>query len=126
MMSSLLFAPLNEFFERVPIGRILNRISKDIQTIDGEIAYSIRNLLFSASTIIGDTFLCLYASSLWVLIPVLLFFFAAKKLQNYYMNAQRELVRLETISRSPIIHFFAEVLEGLPSIRAFNQQMRFQ
>jgi ABC-type multidrug transport system fused ATPase/permease subunit len=30
MISSLLFAPLNEFFERIPIGRILNRLSKDV------------------------------------------------------------------------------------------------
>lgn len=30
IISSLMFAPLNEFFERVPIGRILNILSKDI------------------------------------------------------------------------------------------------
>lgn len=34
MMTRLLFAPLNEFFERIPIGRILNRLSKDVQVID--------------------------------------------------------------------------------------------
>ena len=41
------------------------------------------------------------------------------------MNAQREIIRLETVSRSPIISFFAESLSGLSSIRAFNQQTRF-
>jgi len=34
MVSRLLFAPLNEFFERIPIGRILNRFSKDINALD--------------------------------------------------------------------------------------------
>ena len=30
MAESLLYAPLNEFFDRVPLGRILNRFTKDI------------------------------------------------------------------------------------------------
>jgi ABC-type multidrug transport system fused ATPase/permease subunit len=34
MIVSLLFAPLVQFFERVPIGRILNRLSKDLTVLD--------------------------------------------------------------------------------------------
>lgn len=30
MISALIFAPLTEFFERVPLGRLLNVLSKDI------------------------------------------------------------------------------------------------
>lgn len=30
MISSLIFAPLTEFFERVPLGRLLNVLSKDM------------------------------------------------------------------------------------------------
>jgi ATP-binding cassette subfamily C (CFTR/MRP) protein 1 len=30
MTGSLLFASLNEFFERIPLGRILNRLTKDL------------------------------------------------------------------------------------------------
>ena len=38
MVASLLYAPLNEFFERIPLGRIINRLTKDLQCIDMEIA----------------------------------------------------------------------------------------
>ncbi len=34
MSLSLLYAPINEFFDRVPIGRILNRLSKDLAVVD--------------------------------------------------------------------------------------------
>ncbi|KAL4492939.1 hypothetical protein ABPG72_020718 [Tetrahymena utriculariae] len=125
MVSKLLFASLNEFFERIPVGRILNRLSKDVQVIDQDLAYGIGVFLATISTIIGDTLLCVYASSLWVLIPIFIFIYACKRLQQYYMNAQREIVRLETISRSPIVQYFGETLMGLPSIRAFRQQKRF-
>lgn len=125
MISSLLFAPLNEFFERIPIGRILNRLSKDVQVIDSDLAYTIGIFLATVSTIVGDTLLCVYASSLWVLIPIFIFMYVCKNLQSYYMMAQREVVRLETISRSPIVQFFGESLQGLPSIRTFKQQERF-
>ncbi len=37
MMRGLLYAPLNEFFERVPVGRILNRFTKDIDMVDHRI-----------------------------------------------------------------------------------------
>lgn len=80
MTTKLLFAPLNEFFERIPIGRILNRLSKDVQVIDSDLAYGIGVFLATISTIIGDTLLCVYASSLWVLIPIIIFIYTCKKL----------------------------------------------
>jgi hypothetical protein len=41
MMRSLFLSSLNEFFERVPTGRILNRLSKDLTVVDGDIPFSI-------------------------------------------------------------------------------------
>lgn len=34
MISNLLFSSLNEFFDRVPLGRIFNRLSKDLSSVD--------------------------------------------------------------------------------------------
>lgn len=80
MSSSVLFASLNDFFERVPLGRILNRFSKDIQVVDMDLSYSIGVLFASFSTIVGDTILCIYASSIWVAIPLLLFAYSCSRL----------------------------------------------
>ena len=41
-------------------------------------------------------------------------------LRNYAAGAQRDLQRLEAVSRSPIFAQFGETLNGLTTIRAFG------
>ena len=41
------------------------------------------------------------------------------------MKANREVTRLESITKSPIVSFFTECLSGLPVIRAYNHEKRF-
>jgi ATP-binding cassette subfamily C (CFTR/MRP) protein 1 len=47
MIISLLYAPITEFFERIPLGRILNRLSKDVATLDLDIGFRINEFLSS-------------------------------------------------------------------------------
>ena len=42
------------------------------------------------------------------------------------MCASRELYRLELISKSPILSYFTETLQGLTVIRAFQKEKDFQ
>ncbi len=44
---------------------------------------------------------------------------------SYYLATSRELKRLDATSRSPIFAWFSESLNGLSTIRAFNQQQLF-
>lgn len=76
-------------------------------------------------SLFGDTILCVYASSYVVLLPIAIYMVSCKLISDYYMTAQREVVRLETVSRSPIISYYAESLSGLSTIRAFNRQEHF-
>ena len=46
-------------------------------------------------------------------------------LLSYYLSTSRELKRLDAVSRSPIFAWFSESLNGLSTIRAFNQQSVF-
>jgi len=41
------------------------------------------------------------------------------------MTVNREAVRLESISKSPIVSYFSESLNGLTSVRAYNEEDRF-
>ena len=94
IMRSLLFAPLNEFFERVPAGRILNRISKDINVVDGDIPFSIGNFLVYVFYFIGDLIFCVYSTTFYIIIPIVVFFLICFYIQKKYMNVNRELIRL--------------------------------
>ncbi|KAH9796198.1 ABC transporter C family member 2 [Citrus sinensis] len=90
MLNSILRAPML-FFHTNPIGRVINRFSRDLGIV---------------STI-----------SLWAIMPLLILFYAA---YLYYQSTAREVKRLDSITRSPVYAQFGEALNGLSTIRAFK------
>jgi ABC-type multidrug transport system fused ATPase/permease subunit len=59
---------------------------------------------------------------LFMLVPVSFLYI---KVQRYYIGASRELKRLDSLAMSPIFSNFVETLQGLPVIRAFGLESRF-
>uniref|UniRef100_A0A1B6CN95 Uncharacterized protein n=1 Tax=Clastoptera arizonana TaxID=38151 RepID=A0A1B6CN95_9HEMI len=123
MLLGLLHCPIR-FFETTPLGRIMNRFSTDLSVIDKKIATSIQRLLqflllcFSAilvNSIVTPWFLI-------VALPICLVYYMVQK---FYRCSSRELQRLDSLSRTPILSHFSETLSGLETIRAFGQQKRF-
>lgn len=49
---------------------------------------------------------------------------AVPKRQLSYRPINRDLQRLESTTRSPIFAHFSETLDGVPTLRAYNQQVR--
>ncbi|KAM3143255.1 hypothetical protein pb186bvf_004587 [Paramecium bursaria] len=126
MVISLMYAPQCQFFERVPQGRIMNRLTKDLNTLDSEIYWNISWLYTKFSQLLSNSFLNVYASTYYILLPILIFFYLCLKIQRIFMCASRELYRLELISKSPILSYFTETLQGLTVIRAFQKEKDFQ
>lgn len=125
MISNLLFSPLNEFFDRVPLGRILNRLSKDLNAVDANFPSVTGNVLVFLFFLIGNAIVIIYCSTIWVAFPIIIYVVCCYFLKNYYMKPQRELVRLEGISKSPIISCFTEILNGVATIRAYDKGNSF-
>ncbi|KAJ7103247.1 P-loop containing nucleoside triphosphate hydrolase protein [Mycena belliarum] len=113
------------FFDVTPIGRILNRFTTDINTIDGALQNSARQCLsgvlnFIASFIVilavvptfGPFALCIA----WLYI----------RLAPRYVRASRDLRRLESVSLSPAFAGFDELLRGIAHVRAFGMEQRYQ
>jgi ABC-type multidrug transport system fused ATPase/permease subunit len=119
----ILRAPVR-FFEKTPVGRIVNRFSRDIKDIDVDVAYFsgeflanvVRVLFFLAVILIVNPL------SLIGLFPVMvIYIFVGRR----YLTVARELKRLDSNSRSPIFSHFGESLNGAATIRAYAQEERF-
>lgn len=124
MISALVDAPINTFYDVTPTGRILNRLSKDQFNID-------TFLIFSLNGFIGQLFqvfciICLIGYIVpYLLIGVPIALYLAVKIQSFYLASSRELMRMESITRSPIVQNFSETVYGLSTVRAFGYQNLF-
>jgi len=112
------------FFDTTPLGRILNRFSKDQNTIDETLPRHFQFYFRAVFNVIGILTIISYTSVYFIIaiFPLgLIYYF----IQQYYLNTTRELRRIESVTRSPIYSHFSETLNGISSIRAYHQQNRF-
>lgn len=82
----------------MPTGRILNRLSKDMNVLDLDLYGTLGNFLVNFANCLSDLIFCVYASSIWALIPVVVFILVCLYMQSRFLNVYRELVRLGFIN----------------------------
>lgn len=112
------------FFDTTPLGRIMNRFSKDLYTIDQTLPSTLSMYIVQVFTVAG-TFLviCFVTPSfIAVCIPLIILYTG---IQHYYIPTSRQLQRLESMLKSPVFAHFSETLCGVSTIRAFRCQSRF-
>ncbi|KAJ4851342.1 Multidrug resistance-associated protein 5 [Turnera subulata] len=123
MLRSVFRAPMS-FFDSTPAGRILNRVSIDQSVVDLDIPFRLGG--FASTTIQLVGIVGVMTKVTWqVLLLVIPMAVACLWMQKYYMSSSRELVRIVSIQKSPIIHLFGESIAGAATIRGFGQEKRF-
>jgi ABC-type multidrug transport system fused ATPase/permease subunit len=123
LLKNIIRAPMS-FFDTTPLGRILNRFSKDVSTVDENIERSIGMWFICMLRVISTLCVVIYTVP-WVvpcLVPLMVFYYFV---QRFYIATSRQLKRLESVSRSPIYNHFGESVSGISTIRAFNKIPEF-
>ncbi|CEP13205.1 hypothetical protein [Parasitella parasitica] len=112
------------FFDVTPLGRIVNRFSSDLETVDQALAPSLSYLLYS---VIATMYVIVLVSAITPAFIVPGFFVALmfRSVGVYYLKTSRDMKRLNAVSRSPIYVQFNETVLGVTTIRAFGCQRRF-
>jgi ABC-type multidrug transport system fused ATPase/permease subunit len=119
-VKGLLCAPLH-FFHTNPVGRIINRLSSDVSSLDLEIAGSIISLLMSIAQLLS--IVVLICVSNWILIILFVVLFAAYfYVFSIYQQSNREFRRIESVTKSPVNAYISESLVGLSTIRSFGKK----
>ncbi|XP_027350602.1 ABC transporter C family member 5-like isoform X2 [Abrus precatorius] len=123
MLRSVFHAPMS-FFDSTPAGRILNRVSVDQSVVDLDIPFRLGGFASTTIQLIG--IVGVMTEVTWqILLLVVPMAIACLWMQKYYMASSRELVRIVSIQKSPIIHLFGESIAGASTIRGFGQEKRF-
>ncbi|KAK8584710.1 hypothetical protein V6N13_138661 [Hibiscus sabdariffa] len=148
LLNKVINAPV-QFFDQTPGGRILNRFSSDLYTIDDSLPFILNILLANFVGLLGIAVVLSYVQVFFLLL-LLPFWYIYSKLQvdmkslvpelsisimidtrlmgkNDFetRSTSRELRRLDSVSRSPIYASFTETLDGSSTIRAFNSEDYF-
>ncbi|KAH6766392.1 multidrug resistance-associated protein 4 [Perilla frutescens var. hirtella] len=123
ILHSILHAPMS-FFDTTPSGRILTRASTDQTNVDILIPFFMSITLAMYITLLSIIIItCQYAwPTIILVIPLgwLNFWY-----RGYYLSTSRELTRLDSITKAPVIHHFSESITGVMTIRCFRKQESF-
>ncbi|KAL3073878.1 hypothetical protein niasHT_034996 [Heterodera trifolii] len=124
LLHSLFRSPM-AFFDRTPLGRILNRIGNDIDRIDENIpwavGYSLSILAEAFNSIIA---ICIVIPFLvLVAVPLMVIFLC---ITHFYNVSSVQFRRLTSKSRSSHLSFVEDAYSGSDSIRIFKAIKQFR
>jgi ABC-type multidrug transport system fused ATPase/permease subunit len=118
MMEKVLNAPINLYFDTTPIGRIMNRFSKDLQLIEVMFNYQIGGLYVALYITLSIVVLSICVVP-WIALVypfmtlIILFLF------KITISANKEVNRIESLTKSPLLSYLTESISGNSTIRAF-------
>ncbi|CAG8111193.1 unnamed protein product [Penicillium olsonii] len=112
------------FFDSTPLGQLMNRFSKDVESVDQEVAPVAIGMLHSLASVIMIVILISWITPGFLIAGVFITL-VYTALGAVYLNSSRDLKRLESVQRSPLYQQFGETLNGIVTIRAYGDGPRF-
>ncbi|KAI9369385.1 P-loop containing nucleoside triphosphate hydrolase protein [Aspergillus egyptiacus] len=119
LLATVLRAPLR-WLDTVPLGRILNRFTSDIYLLDWRLGYDMGNVVYKALELLGILVAGVTVSPVLLVLACALLMLCVRLCRNYLAGI-REIKRLESTAKSPVLEKFGTSLAGLATIRAFNK-----
>ncbi|XP_059143338.1 multidrug resistance-associated protein 1-like [Physella acuta] len=124
MLGNVLRSPMS-FFDTTPSGRVVNRFSGDVETVDNTLPQLFRSWMNTFFGTISTIIVVSYSTPIFmvVILPVGILYYLV---QRFYIPTSRQLKRIESTTRSPIFTHFSETITGAASIRAYKATTRFK
>ncbi|CAM9514742.1 unnamed protein product, partial [Chrysoparadoxa australica] len=116
-------APMS-WFESTPLGRIFNRFSSDIVTLDKDLMNDISGWSDTLLSVVAVVVVIAIAlpQLIALMFPIIMLCYYWG---SHYLHTSRQLKRLEAVSRSPLYSHVSEAVSGVVMIRAYEAQQRF-
>ncbi|KAJ3415922.1 ATP-binding cassette sub- C member 8 [Chytridiales sp. JEL 0842] len=118
VITSLLRATVS-WYDRNPAGRIISRISQDMESMDTDVWDTILLAMDATLRVMGIAVLVAVVSY-WLSFTYPFIFVTFFYISKFYRTSFRELKRLNSMANSPLQSHISESLNGHSSIRAFG------
>ncbi|EJD07137.1 ABC protein [Fomitiporia mediterranea MF3/22] len=122
-LRNVFYAPMS-FFDTTPLGRILSVFGKDIDTIDNQLALSMKMFTLVIGMMFGAIIIITILEHYFIIV-VFFIGFGYSYFASFYRASAREMKRLDALLRSLLYSHFSESLTGLPTIRSYGETERF-
>ncbi|RLN67554.1 hypothetical protein BBP00_00001541 [Phytophthora kernoviae] len=123
-LQKVMAAPITTFFDVTPVGRILNRFSRDLDEVDNSLSYMGLWLLLCIFQVAASMVVCaaVNAYMLIVYVPVGYGCWIAVRV---FQSSARELKRFDSVTRSPILNLVSETISGIETVRSYKMVKPF-
>lgn len=123
LVKSVLYSPMR-FFDTTPLGRIINRLSTDIKSVDSSLGRYLQQVINQAL----ECCFRLVVMSVLIpafFIPIVVVSIVGITCGQMYVRAQMGVKRIVSVKESPLFSHFGDAIAGIVTIRGFGAQDRF-
>ncbi|KAL7753938.1 hypothetical protein RI367_000870 [Sorochytrium milnesiophthora] len=116
-----IFRARSAWLDETPAGRIINRFSGDVNSLDDSLCWTMLNVITLSVNVVASV-IVIAAPLPWMIIPLAVALCALLYIQRFYLASSRELKRLDSGSKAPVFQLFAESIGGLATVRAYKYE----
>ncbi|CAG2118659.1 unnamed protein product, partial [Medioppia subpectinata] len=113
------------FFDNNPVGRILNRFTKDMGIVDEMLPSTGFDLNLTMTQALGIIIVVAMVNP-YLIIPAVVLIILSIIVRGIYIKCARDIKRFEGLTRSPVFTHVSTTLNGLASVRAYGAQEAFE
>ncbi|KAI3839548.1 hypothetical protein MKX03_028568 [Papaver bracteatum] len=123
LLNSLFLAPL-AFYDCTPLGRILSRVSSDLNIVDLDLSFNL--VMTLAIFVISSANVGVLSFFTWpilfITVPMVCM---VTHVQRYYSASAKQFMRINGTTKSSVASHFGESIAGAMTIRAFMEEKQF-
>ena len=118
MLDNVIDAPINLYHDVTPFGQIMNKFTMDLDKCVLFFRH-FSSTLNCFCTLVGAILVCVNSNK-YILIFIPFIFYFGYKVSIFYAPAGRDILRIESINRTPLISYYSESIQGIDTIKSLS------